>query len=127
VVVNAPRLHLLVERTIHFIRRRAGVRVILRPTRILVDHNVYGGAYGRPLAAGARAATLFRTAYETEDPSASPPVLDGTYAAKAAAAALVCAGQRAGGARVMLWITFDGRVTGVAREAAVVAGSGAPT
>jgi len=127
VVVNAARLHLLLQRTLHFIRRKAGVQAALRPARIIVDHSVYGGAYGRPLAAGARAATLFRTAYDLEDPHATPPVLDATYAAKAAAAALVHAGRHAGSARVMLWVTFDGRVVSRENGAPVLACTGART
>jgi hypothetical protein len=73
---------------------------------------VYGGAYGRPLAGGAHTAALFGAAYDSEDPFASgrrPLVLDATYAAKAAAAAVALAERRPGATRVLFWATFDGR------------------
>jgi 1-aminocyclopropane-1-carboxylate deaminase/D-cysteine desulfhydrase-like pyridoxal-dependent ACC family enzyme len=69
------------------------------PARVEVAHHVYGGAYGRPLAAGEAAAATLR--------AAAGLTLDATYGAKAAAAALALA--RAGEGPVLFWVTFDSR------------------
>jgi D-cysteine desulfhydrase len=110
IVANPARVDWLVRRTLRLIRRRAadGPKP-LRPAPIVVEHGVYGGAYGRPLAAGAQAATLFRALDSSRPTLATPPMLDATYSAKAAAAALALATRRRGTARVLLWLTFDGR------------------
>lgn len=90
----------LAAATGRLIERSAGQRLPrLDPSRLAVDHDVYGGAYGRPLAAGEDAATLLR---ETSGLS-----LDPTYSAKAAAAALRLARSSAG--PTLFWLTFDGR------------------
>ena len=111
VVANTARADWLVRRTLRLIRRRAGDDGPKppRPAPIVVEHGVYGGAYGRPLAAGAQAATLFRALNSSSPTLATPPMLDATYSAKAAAAALALATRRRGTARVLLWLTFDGR------------------
>jgi 1-aminocyclopropane-1-carboxylate deaminase/D-cysteine desulfhydrase-like pyridoxal-dependent ACC family enzyme len=65
--------------------RESGLRAV--PVR--VDHSAYGGAYGKPLARGRRAAS------EIGLP------LDDTYMAKAAAVALAARGP------TLLWVTFN--------------------
>jgi 1-aminocyclopropane-1-carboxylate deaminase/D-cysteine desulfhydrase-like pyridoxal-dependent ACC family enzyme len=111
IVASAARADWLVRRTLHLIRRQgADSARRLRPAPIVVEHGVYGGAYGRPLAAGAQAATLFRALEGSRTTIAMPLMLDATYSAKAAAAALALATRRRGTARVLLWLTFDGRV-----------------
>lgn len=114
-VANAPRVHTLIRRTRRLISRLVGSETRLPAAPVVIDHSVYGGAYGRPLAAGARAATLFdRAVVDAGGPSV---MLDATYAAKAAAAALALDGREGSLApsgdrpdlRVLLWVTFDGR------------------
>jgi hypothetical protein len=63
-----------------------------RAVPVRVDHSAYGGAYGKPLAAGRRAIEA------TELP------LDDTYGAKACAVALASAREP-----VLLWVTFNAR------------------
>ncbi|HEU4641199.1 MAG TPA: pyridoxal-phosphate dependent enzyme [Gemmatimonadaceae bacterium] len=70
----------------------------VRADRVRVVHDVYGGAYGRALAAGRDAAAALR--------HATGIALDDTYAAKALAAAVRLEG------RVLFWVTFDGRWLG---------------
>jgi D-cysteine desulfhydrase len=114
-VANAPRVRSLIRRTRRLMRRLVGSGTPLPAAPVVVDHSVYGGAYGRPLAAGARAATLFDRA--VVDAGGLSVMLDATYAAKAGAAALALdgwerpPGRATGGAgrRVLLWVTFDGR------------------
>lgn len=71
----------------------------VRAENLRVVHNVYGGAYGRPLAAGTEAAATLE--------SVSGIRLDATYSAKAFAAALEAA--RAGEGPTLFWLTFDVR------------------
>jgi D-cysteine desulfhydrase len=120
VVANAVRIEMLVHGTRRLIRRAGRVRGPLRAARIVVEHHLYGGAYGRPLAMGARAGTLLRDACRPEDADCLPPVLlDATYAAKAGAAALGLMDRRAAGELVLLWVTFDGRAFGPPADAAI--------
>ncbi len=112
-VANITRIRALIRRTLGFLRAYAEVpsrRFDVAP--VVVDHTAFGGAYGRPLAAGARAATLFRALYDSNDSHATPPVLDATYSAKAAAVAVAMAERGPGATCIMLWTTFDGRVVG---------------
>ncbi len=98
----ANRAHVLrlAARTRRLLARVTGESVprVLRPL-VQVAHHVYGGAYGRPLAAGHAAATTLR--------DAAGLTLDDTYGAKAAALALELAAR--GDGPVLLWVTFDGR------------------
>ena len=73
----------------------------VRPENIRVVHNVYGGAYGRPLLAATEAAAILR--------ALSGIRLDATYSAKAFAAALDLARTEPGGGPTLFWLTFDGR------------------
>jgi D-cysteine desulfhydrase len=82
------------------IRRLSGADCpAVDPRRVAVVHDVYGGAYGRPLAAGERAAAELRTI--------GGPLLDATYSAKAFAAALGVARRQAD--PTLFWLTFDSR------------------
>jgi D-cysteine desulfhydrase len=71
----------------------------VRRERVVVDDAMFGGAYGRPLAAGDDATSVFRQAAGLE--------LDATYSAKAGAAAIRAAPT--GGGDTLFWLTFDGR------------------
>jgi 1-aminocyclopropane-1-carboxylate deaminase/D-cysteine desulfhydrase len=76
----------------------------IRPVRgenLRIVHNVYGGAYGRPLPAGTEAANALREITGIR--------LDWTYSAKAFAAALDVARTEPGGGPTLFWLTFDGR------------------
>jgi hypothetical protein len=66
----------------------------------VIEHGAYGGAYGRETGEARRAAVLLR--------AAGGPPLEGTYSAKAFAAALAHA-RAAPAERVLYWLTFDGR------------------
>ena len=98
--VNRRRVLALARATARFVTRATGdVIPDLAPERIEVAHDVYGGAYGRPLAAGVRAAAMLKRSRGL--------VLDDTYGAKALAAALsVARGTRE---PVLFWMTFDSR------------------
>jgi hypothetical protein len=65
---------------------------------VRVVHDVYGGAYGRSLPAGDRAALMLHEACGAR--------LDATYAAKACAAALTLVPAEG---PTLFWVTFDGR------------------
>jgi 1-aminocyclopropane-1-carboxylate deaminase/D-cysteine desulfhydrase-like pyridoxal-dependent ACC family enzyme len=103
---NRLRLERLLAGTRHLIRRRQGRHLPLPSAPVVIEPHYYGGAYGRPLAAGEAVAALFRHA--AVRPQRDPVVLDPTYAAKAGAAALALAREPHAGA-VMLWLTFDAR------------------
>lgn len=96
-VANAGRVLRLARRTARFIERHGGERVTVRPERLDVRHDVYGGAYGRETGEGRDAAAALG--------GAAGIVLDATYGAKALAAALRLPAE----ARPLFWITFDGR------------------
>jgi 1-aminocyclopropane-1-carboxylate deaminase/D-cysteine desulfhydrase-like pyridoxal-dependent ACC family enzyme len=70
-----------------------------QPAPIHIVHDLYGGAYGKPIAPAEDAAArcLSRTGI----------VVDATYSAKALAAAIGVA-ERDGGT-TLFWLTFDGR------------------
>lgn len=70
------------------------------PSRVTVAHEVYGGAYGRPLATGEHAAAMLLA-------KRGGLSLDATYSAKAYTAALAVARQSQG--PTLFWLTFDGR------------------
>ena len=97
---NRTRVRSLARATIALIERTTGSRVAaLRPDAVHVVHDVYGGAYGRPLPAAdevARRLEVWRGV-----------ALDATYSAKAMAAAIAL--HRRSGAPTLFWITFDGR------------------
>lgn len=93
----------LARRTVRLLERLTHERVPTpRADRLRVVHERYGGAYGRPLAAGTLAARFFA--------SAPAITLEATYTAKAAAEALALARDAEG--VTVFWNTFDGRVLG---------------
>lgn len=105
---NAAGVRWLARRTLALVARVTGEPApALRDDALRVVHARYGGAYGRPLAAGTAAARFFAdgAAGAAGDDA---PVLDATYAAKAGAEALALARQAPG--PTLLWMTFDGRV-----------------
>ena len=65
-----------------------------------IIHSVYAGAYGRPLAGAATSTRLLERATNAR--------LDGTYSAKAFAAAHAIARRESG--VTLFWLTFDGRI-----------------
>lgn len=98
-VVNRARTVWLARRTLKLIARLSGRSIAASPLRLEVHHAAYGGAYGRPLASAGLSEATFA--------EAGGPSLDGTYSAKALAAALSIARERRG--RVLFWLTFDAR------------------
>jgi D-cysteine desulfhydrase len=100
IVVGRRKVMRLARETAHLIAEASGGDPIAVDSRcIRVDHRYFGGAYGRPLPAGAdAAATLLRRAGIR---------LDDTYSAKAFAAAKDAA-QDLGGT-TLFWLTFDAR------------------
>jgi D-cysteine desulfhydrase len=68
--------------------------------RLVVEQAQYGGAYARETDASRAALALVR--------AAGGPSLEGTYSAKALAAALARA-RTTPGERTLFWLTFDGR------------------
>lgn len=95
---NAAGVRRLTRRTARLLERLTGERMP-RPVPVRVVHAWYGGAYGRPLAAGTTAARLFADRLKV--------ALEGTYSGKAAAAALALAAEPG---PTLFWLTFDGRM-----------------
>jgi len=98
--VNRRRVLGLADRTALMIGRLTGNRLPgIDPARLRIVQNVYGGAYGRPLAASRDAANILH--------SATGIGLDDTYSAKAWVAALdEC---RIARGPVLFWLTFDAK------------------
>ncbi|HUF28495.1 MAG TPA: pyridoxal-phosphate dependent enzyme [Gemmatimonadaceae bacterium] len=98
VVAGRRRVLALAGRTARLIAAETGEKVAgPLPDRVRIDHDFYGGAYGRQTLAGTRAAEHFRSALDLP--------LDATYSSKAFAATL--AARRPG--PTLFWLTFDGR------------------
>lgn len=98
IIARAPRVRALANDTARLIERLAGTRIPrVRPERVSVVHDTYGGAYGRETEVAQRAAAQLRTV--------SPIGLDATYSAKAFACALDIAKHDT----VLFWLTFDSR------------------
>jgi D-cysteine desulfhydrase len=103
IVANHARVARLARRTHALLSRLLGAPLPpLDVTRLSIDRAAYGGAYGRETASATAAAEQLRLA--------GGPRLDGTYSAKAFAAALARA-RRSPDERVLFWLTFDGRWT----------------
>jgi D-cysteine desulfhydrase len=75
----------------------------IRGDRLVVEQTQYGGAYARETDASRGALALVQ--------AAGGPSLEGTYSAKALAAALTHA-RTSPDERVLFWLTFDGRWLG---------------
>ena len=100
VAVNRRRVLALAEGARRLVERTSGAPCPrVQPQRLRVVHEAYGGAYGRPLPAGAHAAA--------ELAAVSAVRCDATYSEKALAAALTIA--RAEPGPTLFWLTFDAR------------------
>jgi D-cysteine desulfhydrase len=101
VVANRRRVLRLARRAAALLGERAGVAApVIDDARFAVEDRQYGGAYARETRAS-RASQELVLAREG-------PALEGTYSAKAFAAALAHA-RAAPEERVLYWLTFDGR------------------
>lgn len=101
VVGNRRRVLGLAHRSHALLGRLAAVALPpIRADRFTIDDGAYGGAYGRETEQARLAARALR--------ASGGPMLDGTYSAKAFAAALALARQ-ASDRTVLFWLTFDGR------------------
>lgn len=101
VVANRRRVLALARRTAALFGERAGVAApVIDEARFAIEDAQYGGAYARETRAS-------RTSQELVL-AREGPALEGTYSAKALAAALEHA-RAAPAERVLYWLTFDGR------------------
>lgn len=90
----------LARQTARLIERLTGDKLpSVDPSRLRIAHNVYGGAYGRPLKLATDAAARLK--------QATGVLLDDTYSAKAFLAALDEARPARG--PTLFWLTFDSR------------------
>jgi D-cysteine desulfhydrase len=97
--VNLPRVRRTARDVARLIAGICGIGSLPLPENMRITHKVYGGAYGRPLAAGTAAADLLRRVSGIQ--------LDATYSAKAFVAALDLARMKQG--PTLFWLTFDAR------------------
>lgn len=101
VVANRGHVLRLARRTRALLATLAGESLpSLDASLLRIEHSAFGGAYGRETDAARLAARQLL--------DAGGPPLEGTYSAKAFAAALEHA-RRAPDERVLFWLTFDGR------------------
>ena len=101
VVANRRRVLSLARRSAALFGERAGTAPPgVDPARFTIEETQYGGAYARETHASRTSAALV---LEREGPA-----LEGTYSAKALAAALAHA-RATPRERVLYWLTFDGR------------------
>lgn len=99
-LVNRMRVMHLVKSTAALIERVAGERLpSVGAASLQIVHDVYGGAYGRPLARGSNAANILHEATGIR--------VDDTYSAKAWAGALDVAKVAKG--PTFFWLTFDAK------------------
>jgi 1-aminocyclopropane-1-carboxylate deaminase/D-cysteine desulfhydrase-like pyridoxal-dependent ACC family enzyme len=104
IVANRTRVLRLARSAASLFGRLAGVDAPrIDDDRLVIDEQQYGGAYARETDASREAEALAR--------EMGGPALEGTYSAKALAAALAYA-QRTPDERVLFWLTFDGRWLG---------------
>jgi D-cysteine desulfhydrase len=97
---NRWRVHRLVEQTRRLISRYTGrAPAAVRGGRVVVSHEVYGGAYARPHPTAEHAAVLVDALRGWK--------LDATYSAKAFAVALDMAAEHS--EPTLFWMTFDAR------------------
>jgi 1-aminocyclopropane-1-carboxylate deaminase/D-cysteine desulfhydrase-like pyridoxal-dependent ACC family enzyme len=101
VVANRRRVMRLARATAARFAELAGVAAPrIDEDRLVVEQAQYGGAYARETDASRAALALVR--------AAGGPSLEGTYSAKALAAALAHA-RTMPDERMLFWLTFDGR------------------
>jgi len=97
---NRWRVMRLVQQTRRLISRYTGRALPrVRRDRVVVSHDLYGGAYARPHPTAEHAAVLVDALRGWR--------LDATYSAKAFAAALDIAAEQS--SPTLFWMTFDGR------------------
>jgi len=102
IAVNRARVLRLARSTARLIHRHTGERPPnVSRARVRVVHDVYGGAYGRPLARASEGAALLHRLTGVR--------LDDTYSAKAFTAALALARREQVGGSTLFWLTFDAR------------------
>jgi D-cysteine desulfhydrase len=98
-VARAARVRRLADATAGLLERLSGSSVArLDPTRVVVAHETYGGAYGRETDAARTAAERMRLG--------AGVTLDPTYSAKALTKAIALAAE----SPTLFWLTFDQRV-----------------
>ena len=101
VVANRRRVLALARRGAALFAERAGVTApTIDGEAFTIEETQYGGAYARETHAARTSAAMVL--------AREGPALEGTYSAKALAAALAHA-RAAPGERVLYWLTFDGR------------------
>ena len=101
IVANRRRVLALARRTAALFAERAQVAPpVIDEDRFTIEQTQYGGAYARETHAARTSAELVL--------ARDGPALEGTYSAKALAAALAHA-RTAPAERVLYWLTFDGR------------------
>jgi D-cysteine desulfhydrase len=101
IVANRRRVLDLARRTAALFAERAQVAApAIDESRFAIEETQYGGAYARETHAARSSAALVL--------AREGPALEGTYSAKALAAALALA-RAAPAERVLYWLTFDGR------------------
>jgi D-cysteine desulfhydrase len=101
VVANRRRVLGLARRAAALFGERAGVMApFVDDARFAIEETQYGGAYARETRASRTSQQLVL--------AREGPALEGTYSAKALAAALAHA-RAAPAERVLYWLTFDGR------------------
>jgi D-cysteine desulfhydrase len=102
IAAGRMRVLYLARRARRFIERAiSGPIAHVNPSRVRILHSVYAGAYGRPLAGAATSTRLLERATGAR--------LDGTYSAKAFAAANAIARRESG--ITLFWLTFDARIS----------------
>ena len=100
IAAGRARVLLLAKRERRYLERLTGERIPrVSSARVMIDHSVYAGAYGRALPGADRDAAMLQWV--------TGLTLDGTYSAKAFAAARSIAQREAG--ITLFWLTFDGR------------------
>ena len=101
IAAGRMRVLYLARRARRFIERAVSTPIArVDPSRVRILHSVYAGAYGRPLPSAATSTRLLERATSAR--------LDGTYSAKAFAAAHAMARRESG--VTLFWLTFDGRI-----------------
>lgn len=109
IVANRRRVLSVAARCARLIERGTGTKVPRPdPARIVVDRTQYGGAYGRATSAGKDAARWLL--------DATGIAIDGTYSAKAFAAAMATAASERGSGPTLFWLTYDARASVAAVE-----------
>jgi 1-aminocyclopropane-1-carboxylate deaminase/D-cysteine desulfhydrase-like pyridoxal-dependent ACC family enzyme len=100
IAAGRMRVLALAARERRYLARLAGESIArVDRSRVEILHTVYAGAYGRPLPGAESSTELLARATGAR--------LDGTYSAKAFAAAHALARQKPG--LTLFWLTFDGR------------------